>query len=75
VPTLREGEEVGNTSGVDVDMDVDVDQQLMFESTGADILPDVTLPDVPLFDVSLPELPVQDMPLSEARPDRSVSEV
>jgi len=41
VPTLREAEAAGNTSGGDVD------QQLLIGSAGGDSLPDVPLPDVP----------------------------
>jgi len=58
VPSLRQAEAAGNTSGVDVD------QQLLGESAGGDSLPDVPLPDDPLPDV----------PLTQARPDRSVGE-
>ena len=43
VPTLREAEEAGNTS------DVDVDQQLLGKSEAGNSLPNVPLPNVRLF--------------------------
>jgi hypothetical protein len=52
VPTLREAEAAGNTSGVDVN------HQLLIESAGDDSLSDVPLPDDPLPDVTLPDVPL-----------------
>jgi hypothetical protein len=45
LPTPREAEAAGHTSGVDVD------QQLLIELAGGD-----SLPDVPVSDVPLPEI-------------------
>jgi hypothetical protein len=54
VPSLRDAEAPGITS------DADVDQQLVSQLTGGNILPDVALPDVPLADICLPEACPQD---------------
>ena len=61
-PTLREAEDAGNIS------DVDVEQQLLGESAGGNSLPDVPLPDVPLPDVPLPDVPLPDVPLPDVPP-------
>jgi hypothetical protein len=73
VPTLRDVEEAGNTS------DVDVDQQLLSESAGSDCLLKVplsngALADVPVPDVPPPDVPVPVAPLSGVHPDGSVGE-
>jgi hypothetical protein len=71
--TLREAEQAGNRS------DVDVEQQLLGESAVGDSLPHVPHPDVPLQDIPLPDilLPAVLLPdalLPEGRPDGSVGE-
>jgi len=48
IPTVRGSEAARETS------DVDVDQQLLSELAGGDILPVVVLPDVPIPDVPHP---------------------
>jgi len=84
VTTLEEAVAAGST------VHVDVDQELLIESAGGEILsdvpgavllicdvplPDITLLDVPLTDVLLPGVPLSDIPLPEALPDGSAGQV